>query len=38
MTYHLDFPKQALADIDFHKKAGNKTILKKIVDAFKGTF
>ncbi len=28
MAYHLDFSKQAQKDIDFHKKSGNKTILK----------
>lgn len=30
MSYHLDFSKQALKDIDFHKKSGDKTILKKL--------
>lgn len=30
MEYTLRFAKQALDDIDFHKKAGNKAILKKI--------
>jgi toxin YoeB len=30
MSYHLDFSDQAKKDIDFHKKSGNKTILKKI--------
>jgi len=30
MTYHLDFSKQAIKDIDFHKKSGNKTILNKL--------
>lgn len=30
MTYHLDFSKQAQKDIDFHKKSGDKTILKKL--------
>ncbi len=30
MTYHLDFSKQAIKDIDFHKKSGDKTILKKL--------
>ncbi len=30
MSYHLDFSKQAQSDISFHKKAGNKAILKKI--------
>ena len=31
MSYHLDFSKQASNDIDFHKKSGNKAILKKIL-------
>lgn len=31
MAYHLDFSKQALKDIDFHKKSGNKTTLKKLL-------
>ncbi len=31
MSYHLDFSKQAQSDISFHKKAGNKAILKKIL-------
>ena len=31
MAYHLDFSKQATNDIDFHKKPGNKAILKKIL-------
>ncbi len=30
-TYHLDFSKQAKKDIDFHKKSGNKTVLKKLL-------
>jgi toxin YoeB len=30
MRYRIDFTKQAQADIDFHRKAGNKAILKKI--------
>ena len=30
MTYYLDFSKQALKDIDFHKKSGDKNILKKL--------
>jgi len=30
MSYHLDFSKQAKNDIDFHKKSGNKTTLKKL--------
>jgi toxin YoeB len=31
MRYHLDFSNQAKTDIDFHKKSGNKAILKKIL-------
>lgn len=30
MSYTLDFSKTALADIDKHKKSGDKVILKKI--------
>jgi toxin YoeB len=30
MSYHLDFSNQAKNDIDFHKKSGNKAILKKL--------
>ncbi len=30
MSYHLDFTEKALQDIDFHKKSGNKVILKKL--------
>jgi len=30
MAYHLYFSKQALKDIDFHKKSGNKTVTKKL--------
>ncbi len=30
MSYHLDFSQQAKNDIDFHKKAGNKAVLKKL--------
>ena len=30
MSYRIDFTKQAQSDIDFHKKSGNKAILKKI--------
>ena len=30
MVYHLDFSDQAKKDIDFHKKSGNKVILKKL--------
>lgn len=32
MSYHLDFSKQANKDIDFHKKSGDKAILKKLRD------
>ena len=31
MSYYLHFSNQAKNDIDFHKKSGNKTILKKIL-------
>ncbi len=31
MSYRLDFTKQALEDIDFHKRSGNKAILKKML-------
>jgi toxin YoeB len=31
MAYHLDFSKQAQKDIDFHKKSGDKTVLKKLL-------
>ena len=30
MGYHLDFSDQANKDIDFHKKSGNKALLKKL--------
>lgn len=30
MSYHLDFSNQAIKDIDFYKKSGNKVILKKL--------
>ena len=30
MSYHLDFSQQAQNDIEFHKKAGNKAVLKKL--------
>ena len=30
MSYHLHFTKRTQQDIDFHKKAGNKTVLKKL--------
>ncbi len=30
MGYHLDFSDQANKDIYFHKKSGNKTLLKKL--------
>lgn len=32
MTYHLDFTDKANLDIEFHKKSGNKAILKKILN------
>lgn len=30
MSYRLDFSKQALEDIEFYKKTGNKPVLKKL--------
>ena len=30
MSFHLDFSDQAKNDIDFHKKSGNKAVLKKL--------
>ncbi len=30
MSYRIDFTKQAENDIDFHRKSGNKAVLKKI--------
>ena len=30
MSYRIDFTNQAQKDIDFHKKSGNKAVLKKI--------
>ena len=30
MSYYLDFSQQAQSDIDFHKKTGNKSVLKKL--------
>lgn len=32
MPYHLDFSDQANKDIIFHKKSGNKTLLKKLFE------
>ncbi len=31
MSFHLDFTEQATDDINFHKKSGNKAILKKVL-------
>lgn len=31
MSYHLDFSKQAEADIELHKQSGNKIVLKKML-------
>ncbi len=31
MTYQLQFSGQAIKDIDFHKKTGNKALLKKML-------
>ena len=30
MSYHLNFSQQAQNDIEFHKNAGNKAVLKKL--------
>lgn len=30
MSYRIDFTKQAENDIDFHRKSGNRAVLKKI--------
>ncbi len=30
MSYKLDFSKQAVEDIEFHKRSGKKAILKKL--------
>jgi toxin YoeB len=34
MNYRIDITKQAQSDIDFHKKSGNKAVLKKINTLF----
>lgn len=34
MSYRIDFTKQAQIDIDFHKKSGNRVILKKLLSLF----
>ncbi|MET3129651.1 toxin YoeB [Arcicella rosea] len=31
MSYRLDFTKQAQDDIEFHKKSGNKAVIKKLL-------
>ena len=31
MSYYLDFSKEAQKDIDFHRKSGNKSIVKKLL-------
>ena len=31
MGYHINFSKQAKNDVEFHKKSGNKTVLKKLL-------
>ena len=31
MSYHLHFTRRAQQDINFHKKSGNKTLLKKML-------
>ncbi len=35
MSYRLDFTKQAQSDIDFHKRSGNKAVLKKLLTLLK---
>lgn len=30
MSFSLDFSKQAISDIDFHKKSGNRAVLQKL--------
>ncbi len=30
MSYNLEFTDKAIEDIDFHKKLGNKSVLKKL--------
>jgi Txe/YoeB family toxin of Txe-Axe toxin-antitoxin module len=37
MAYQLNFTEKADEDIAFHKKAGNKVMLKKITNAFRRT-
>lgn len=32
MSFHLDFSDQAKSEIDDHKKAGNKAVLKKLLN------
>ena len=32
MSFYLDFSDQATNDIDYHKKAGNKVVLKKLLN------
>ena len=34
MSYRIDLTKQAQNDIDFHKKSGNKAVLKKSIGLF----
>lgn len=31
MSLHLDFSEQAKKDIEYHKKSGNKVLLKKVL-------
>lgn len=35
ITYHLDITKKAQEDLEFHKKAGNKAVLRKIAELLK---
>ncbi len=34
MSYHLDFTDQAIDDINFYRKTGNKGILNKLITFF----
>lgn len=38
MSFHLDFSDQAKSEIDDHKKAGNKAVLKKLLNLLNETF
>lgn len=38
MSYRIDFAKQALKDIDFHKKSGDKATIKKLFTLLERTY